>query len=178
MWQGILDRVQNPLWWFDILIPVIVGIFVTTLVWPVLTRWIAKYSEWYRNRKAVVLAKQERYLEFLVSNPILLTTHNFMTVILLLLFLMMVAMLILLRVFIGFADVAESPYFKGDTTARTIAARVIMAFGALISTWIGYKAASQLVVTTRAYGLLGRSHIAKFKESKQRDTPPTQNHST
>lgn len=167
----ILKDLHDPRWWFTaILIAILVSILAGFLK-DATSRWIARYSDWYRKRRAATLARREFQLEMLVSNPNLLSAHNSFTITRLLMFVMMSAVFLYMPIFIELSFSGQSPYFAksrpADFTLMNSALRTFFMLVGIVCTCLGYSAMSSLAVTSRAYRELIRRHLAVLREEEE-----------
>jgi hypothetical protein len=113
MIQSVIDRIQDIGWWFDHFFFAIIVDNITSLITGFLVRRRSQL-------KVVIWSGRGEVKSELLSEHVLLTAHNFQTVIWLLLFVAGFTAFLYMRVYIGFTTTGRSPYDKGDTTFLNI----------------------------------------------------------
>ena len=150
--------------WIDRLIIAVIASIIAGFMRDWITRLFAKYSEWYRQRKAAKLAWQKKYFELLVSDQAVLTAHSFQAKNLLDQFMMMFAVLLFLKIFSGLSIVGRFPYARADTTVEDIFTYMLFALVGLFAMSSGYLATSRIAIATRAYSALVDRRMKQIRE--------------
>jgi hypothetical protein len=181
MAEVILKKLQDPAWWFDLIIIGIVVSVVAGFLKDATSRWLARSSEWYRRRRAATLRQREFHLELLLSDPTLLSAHNSVAVILVILFVMTYGMVFIIPLYMEMIYSGNSPYFASRRSADGYVLFRVLHFAAgIICAVAGHTAMSHFAVARRAYYTLVRRRVRELREEAERQeaqnsdiTPPS-----
>ena len=161
----ILKYLENPPWWFIVIVgPVTIWAF--GILKDAVSRWLARSSSWYRQLKAQTLARKEREVEFLSSDPAILTLYNSETSTMLMYGLFFLLFFILSLVCIQSILSANEGFLTLPPYSRSIymlEGVVLVIVSSLMTTVLGFISGVRIAVGARAYRRIYKRKLAEFE---------------
>lgn len=168
----ILSYLQSPGWWFT---TVFVAVLVSLLAGYVNNRidqWLSRSSAWYRQWRASTLARKERELEFLSTEPSILTLRTIHAIVMFLYFVVFVLIYLLLPIWAN--AMLASPELDTDLfrliprdqpTLKRLTKGMMLISG-IVACFAGFRAMSLLALSVRAYKRLYDRKFAEFERNE------------